>query len=148
MSGKLQEADLAQEVAALRDRVRELRAALETVLAYAMKLSGPTVPPNGHEHDLKEVPVEPWKHLVWRKHPWRKQLSLKGRKITARQFVGAARAHEWDEQEAAKQFDLPVEAAREAFAYAADNAELLEAEVLYERMLVERKGEKDVPPVS
>src|SRR5437763_3461997 len=31
-----------------------------------------------------ESPVVPWRHLVARHHPWRKQLYLKGRNMTVR----------------------------------------------------------------
>src|SRR5207248_2632758 len=36
----------------------------------------------------KESPVEPWKHLVRRVHPWRKQLYVRGRNATVGQIHG------------------------------------------------------------
>ena len=38
------------------------------------------------------APDEQYEHLEWRPHHWRKQLSLKGRKMTVGQFVYAMRA--------------------------------------------------------
>jgi uncharacterized protein (DUF433 family) len=78
--------------------------------------------------DPRESRVEPWKYLVRRQHPWRKQLYVKGRNMTARQLVGAMKANEFDEATAADDYDLPIEAIREALAYVEQNKELLEAE--------------------
>ncbi|HEV8060128.1 MAG TPA: hypothetical protein VGP68_09655 [Gemmataceae bacterium] len=64
----------------------------------------------------RESAVETWQYLVRRQHPWRKQLYLKGRNMTARQFVGSMRANQLDEAAAAADFRLPVEAVREALA--------------------------------
>src|SRR3974390_2580274 len=40
------------------------------------------------EEAPRELPVEPWKHLVARRHPWRRQLFIKGRNMTVRQLIG------------------------------------------------------------
>lgn len=88
----------------------------------------------------KESPVAPWRHLVARRHPWRRQLYLKGRNLTVRQLLGSLRANGLTEEQAAANHDLPVEAVREAVAYAADNAELLELEAAFERYLLARGG--------
>ena len=87
-----------------------------------------------------EFPVEPWQHLVRRQHPWRKQLYVKGRNLTARQLVGAMKANQMDEQQAAADHDLPVEAIREARAYVENNRQLLERESEIERLMLERGG--------
>ena len=34
-----------------------------------------------------ETPVAPWRYLVLRRHPWRRQLSVQGRNMTARHLV-------------------------------------------------------------
>jgi hypothetical protein len=75
---------------------------------------------------LREAAVEPWRHLVRRRHPWRKQLYVKGRNLTARQLVGAMKANHFDEEKAAADYHLPVEAVREAMAYVEENKNLLE----------------------
>jgi uncharacterized protein (DUF433 family) len=87
-----------------------------------------------------ELPVPGWHHLVVRKHPWRRQLFLAGRNLTARQLVNTVRVNHWSEDEAAKNLDLPVEAVREALRYASENAKLLAAEAEYERLSLARRG--------
>ena len=99
--------------------------------------------------DTKESHVEPWKHLVRRQHPWRKQLYVKGRNMTARQLVGGIMANEFDEATAADDYDLPIEAIREAQAYVQQNKELLESETEIERQMSKREGIARGPqPVS
>ena len=51
--------------------------------------------------EMREVAVEPWQYLVRRQHPWRKQLYVKGRNMTARQLVGSMKANQFDEEAAA-----------------------------------------------
>jgi uncharacterized protein (DUF433 family) len=92
-----------------------------------------------------ETPVEPYKYLVARKHPWRKQLFIKGRNMTVRQLVWSARVNKLTEEQAAVNYDLPVEAIREAFAYAEANRELLDLEGSYERYLLSRGGKRRGP---
>jgi uncharacterized protein (DUF433 family) len=87
-----------------------------------------------------ESGVAPWKYLVQRAHPWRKQLYLRGRNLTARQLVGAIRANELDEQTAAANYQLSVEAVREAMAYVESHQALLEAESEIERLMLKREG--------
>jgi hypothetical protein len=96
-----------------------------------------------------ERAIEPWKYLVRRAHPWRKQLYLKGRNLTARQLVGGIRANQFDEPTAATNYRLPVEAVREALAYVAQNAKLLEEEAEIELLMLKREGVTGGPrPVS
>jgi uncharacterized protein (DUF433 family) len=87
-----------------------------------------------------ELPVPGWKHLVMRKHPWRRQLFLAGRNLTVRQLVNTAKVNDRSEDEAAQNLDLPVEAIREAFRYANENAKLLAAEAEYEGLWLARRG--------
>jgi uncharacterized protein (DUF433 family) len=87
---------------------------------------------------MRESPVEPWTHLVRRHHPWRKQLYLQGRNLTARQLVGSMTANELAEDKAAANYQLPVEAIREAVAYVERNKELLETESEIERLMLKR----------
>ena len=88
----------------------------------------------------KETPVEPWKHLVARKHPWRKQLFIKGRKMTVRQLVGGIKANKLTEEQAADSYDLPVEAIREALAYFEANPEVIALDAAYEQYLRKLHG--------
>src|SRR5438105_15703766 len=67
--------------------------------------------------EMREVVVKPWQYLVRRQHPWRTQLYVKGRNMTARQLVGSMKANHLDEVAAAVDNHVPVEAVREALAY-------------------------------
>jgi uncharacterized protein (DUF433 family) len=89
---------------------------------------------------LHEAVVQPWQYLVRRPHPWRQQLYLKGRNLTARQLVGAMQANRLDEEAAAADYRLSVEAVREALAYVERNRELLETETEIERLMLKRGG--------
>ena len=88
--------------------------------------------------EMREAAVEPWQYLVRRQHPWRKQLYVKGRNMTARQLVGSMKANQLDEQAAAADNRVPVEAVREALAYVESNRELLETEAEIERLMLKR----------
>ena len=90
--------------------------------------------------EMREAAVEPWQYLVRRQHPWRKQLYVKGRNMTARQLVGSMKANQLDEEAAAADNHVPVEAVREALAYVERNRELLETEAEIERLMLKRGG--------
>jgi hypothetical protein len=90
--------------------------------------------------EMREVAVEPWQYLVRRQHPWRKQLYVKGRNMTARQLVGSMKANQLDEEAAAADHRVPVEAVREAVAYFESNRDLLETEAEIERLMLKREG--------
>lgn len=90
--------------------------------------------------DMREAAVHPWQYLVRRQHPWRKQLYIKGRNMTARQLVGSMKANQLNEEAAAADYRLPVEAVREALAYVEKNRELLETEAEIERLMLKRGG--------
>src|SRR5437016_1804260 len=92
-----------------------------------------------------ETAVEPWQFLVRRQHPWRKQLYLKGRNLTARQLVGSIKANQLDDEKAAANHHLPIEAIREALAYVEKNGRLLEAEAEIERLMHEREAHVSQP---
>jgi uncharacterized protein (DUF433 family) len=99
--------------------------------------------------DVRETPVEPWQYLVRRQHPWRKQLSVKGRNMTARQLVGSMKANHLDEAAVAADHRVPIEAVREALAYVEANRELLETEAEIERLMLKREEVARGPqPVS
>ncbi|GEM_PF-3586901 len=107
------------------------------------------MPRNERRRKSRETAIEPWRFLVCRQHPWRKQLYLKGRNLTARQLVGAIKANQLDDEKAAANYHLPIEAIREALAYVEKNRELLETEAEIERLMRKREGVVRVPqPVS
>jgi uncharacterized protein (DUF433 family) len=95
----------------------------------------------------KEQEVPPWRHLVRRPHPWRSQLSLRGRNMTVRQLLGTMTANKWKPETAAENLDLPVEAIREAQLYAQKNRELLALETAYENYLLDQKEASRGSPV-
>ena len=95
--------------------------------------------PSSQEAPL-ETPVAPWKHLVIRRHPWRKQFYLKGRNMTVRVLVGTMKANRFTEEETAKDLHLPVEAVHEALAYFEANPEVIDLDAAYERYLRKLHG--------
>lgn len=109
------------------------------------------VPPSNEEprKQVRETPVEPWNYLVRREHPWRNQLYIRGRNMTARQLVGGMKANQLDEAKAATNYQLSAEAVREALAYVEQNKDLLETEAEIERLMLQRGGVAGGPePVS
>lgn len=56
-------------------------------------------------------------HLVARRHPWRKQLSIKGPNMTVGQLVATMRANQLCPEQASLDLELPLEAIREALVY-------------------------------
>jgi hypothetical protein len=99
--------------------------------------------------EMREVSVEPWQYLVRRHHPWRKQLYVKGRNMTARQLVGSMKANQLDEVAAAADNRVSVETVHEALAYVESNRELLETEAEIERLMLKRGGVARGPqPIS
>jgi len=103
----------------------------------------------GDETSETEIPVDSYLHLVQRPHSWRQQLFIKGRNLSVRQLVGTALANRMNEEEAAEDLSLPIEAIREAFAYFDQNKELLELESAFERYIVSQWSKTRGPqPVS
>lgn len=96
----------------------------------------------------RETPVEPWKYLVVRRHPWRKQLCIKGRNMTVRHVVGAVKANRFSAEQAAEDLDLPVEAIREALQYFDENPEVIALDQATELYLLSREGGKGRGPES
>ena len=87
-----------------------------------------------------ETPAAPWKYLAIRRHPWRKQLFVKGRKMTVRVLVGSIKANKLTDEQAAANYDLPVEAIREALAYFEANPEVIALDAAYEQYLRKLHG--------
>ena len=90
--------------------------------------------------EARETPVAPWRFLVRRTHPWRKQLFVKGRNLTARQLVGSIKANQFNDEKAAANFHLPIDAIREALAYVEKNSAFLQTEAEIERLMHQREG--------
>lgn len=79
-----------------------------------------------------------WRWLVERPHPWRRQLWVKGRKLLASAVWLDALTNGMGPREAAENWDLPLEACEEIFAYCETNKALIEAEANEERQRLKR----------
>lgn len=66
--------------------------------------------------------------LVERRHPWRRQPWIKGRRLVAGDLARTVEIEGWTPEEAARQYDLPVDAVLEAQRYLADHRALVLAE--------------------
>lgn len=93
------------------------------------------------EDQLQSVQeAQRWKHLIARPHPWRRQLSLRERRITVGQLVSTVRANQLTAEQAALDLELPLEAIQEALAYYEQNKELIQREAAEERQRLAAKG--------
>jgi uncharacterized protein (DUF433 family) len=86
-----------------------------------------------------------WRYLVRRVHPWRRQLSIKGRNTTVGQFVSAVRANRLTPEAASDNLGLPLEAVREALTYFDENRDLIELEASEERRRLAQRGHRLEP---
>ena len=78
-----------------------------------------------------------YRWLVAVPHSWRRQLSLKGRRITVGQLVDSLEANNWTPEMAAVEFDISVDAVREALHYYERNHDSIAAEASEERRRTE-----------
>lgn len=86
-----------------------------------------------------------WKFLVRRPHPWRRQLSIKGRNQTVGQLISTLRANQLSSEQASDDLGLPVEAIQEALTYYQENQSLIELEAAEERRYLVERGHKLEP---
>jgi uncharacterized protein (DUF433 family) len=77
---------------------------------------------------IQEQLATDWQWLIARPHPWRRQLWLKGRRITAGDLARTIEIEGWTPEHARDEFDLPLDAVLEAQRYAASNRDLILAE--------------------
>ena len=87
-----------------------------------------------------EQTAPPWKYLVARPHPWRRQLSIKGRNMTVGQLTMTMRANRLSPEQASAEFDLPLEAIQEVVRYEQEQRSLLELEANEERRRLKERG--------
>lgn len=78
-----------------------------------------------------------YRFLVAVPHKWRRQLSVKGRRMTAGQLVRNMDAEQWSVHDAAREFDLDPLAVAEAVDYVSRNRALIDAEAVEERRQAE-----------
>ncbi len=82
-------------------------------------------------------PEARYRFLVRVPHEWRKQLSIKGRRITAGQLVNSMEANGWTAEATAEEFDLDALAVAEALDYVSRNRRLIDAEAAEARRRTE-----------
>lgn len=78
--------------------------------------------------ELEGAPQPTWKYLVSRPHPWRRQLHVKGRCLLASTVWQDIIENELNSEEAAENFDLPLDAIDEIIRYCEANKELIKME--------------------
>jgi uncharacterized protein (DUF433 family) len=100
-------------------------------LGHVVELSNPSIA-------MAATPV--YDHLIALPHPWRRQLSLKGRNMTVGQLMSAIRAEKMSVEEAAEDFELPLAQVQEAIAYYEDHRDLVDTELRQEKHLLEARG--------
>ena len=81
-----------------------------------------------------------WQFLVYRPHPWRKQLSIKGRKLYAATLWRDLLANQMTPEQAADNWDLPLAAVHEAVSYCEMHQDLLALEAEEERYRLQSGG--------
>ncbi len=79
-------------------------------------------------------------------HPWRRQLALRGRNIRVGQLVASMRANKLTPEEAADDYNLPLEQVEEALAYYAENSDFIDNELREDRRRSEARGYVVEPP--
>jgi hypothetical protein len=90
--------------------------------------------------ELEARAVGTWHWLLERPHPWRRQLWVKGRKLLASAVWLDALTNGMGPREAAENWDLPLPACEEIFAYCEANKALIEAEASEERQRLHREN--------
>jgi len=88
----------------------------------------------------EDRPEPPWQFLIYRPHPWRRQLSIKGRNLTVGQLVSTVRANQLTPEQASANLDLPAKAIEEALLYYDQNLGLIQLEAAEERRRLTEKG--------
>ncbi|MDJ0635775.1 MAG: hypothetical protein QNJ34_21485 [Xenococcaceae cyanobacterium MO_188.B29] len=81
-----------------------------------------------------------WQYLESRPESWRKQLYLKGRKLTAHTVWSDMIVNSMTPAEVADSKDLPLSAVNEAIEYCENNQQLLQQEAEAERFCLEERG--------
>ncbi|MCA9802666.1 MAG: hypothetical protein KC777_11915, partial [Cyanobacteria bacterium HKST-UBA02] len=84
--------------------------------------------------------LQTWRFLIRQAHPWKEQLFVKGRKLPAASVWSGMMVNELSPQEAAENWDLPIEAIDEIVAYCEQNRGLLEMEAAEEKRRLAEKG--------
>ncbi len=84
--------------------------------------------------------ISTWKYLVDITHPWKRQLYVKGRKLPASTVWIGMLVNKLTREQAADNWDIPIEVIDEIILYCENNKELLEREAAEEKRRLEEKG--------
>ena len=87
-----------------------------------------------------QVEVDDWQYLAKWNHPWRKQLYVKEQKLLASTIWQDMIANEMSVEEAADNWDLPLDAIDEVIRYCESHQVLLKLEADEERSRLVEKG--------
>lgn len=90
----------------------------------------------------------PWKYLVQIPHAWKKQLYVKGRKLSAAAVWTGINVNKLSKEEAAFNWDLPLGAIDEIVQYCETHKELLQMEAEEEGRRLKLKGIKIEPELA
>ena len=109
--------------------------------------------PNGKETRLLLPDIEyaqgpAWIYLAPRPHSWKRQLYVKGRRLTAANVWYDMLANEMTPEEAAENWDLPLQAIEEIVRYCEANRDLIAMEADEERRFLHEKGVSLVPEID
>ena len=86
------------------------------------------------------VEIADWQYLEKRSHPWRRQLYIKGRKLLASTIWQDILSNQMSNEEAADNWDLPLDAIYEVIRYCESHQELLKLEADEEQYCLTTKG--------
>jgi hypothetical protein len=84
--------------------------------------------------------LQKWTYLVDQAHQWKRQLFVKGRKLPAAAVWTGILVNKLSREQAAQNWDLPLEAIDEIMVYCEENRALLEMEAAEEMRRLEQKG--------
>lgn len=94
-----------------------------------------------------EAASHSWTYLTQRPHAWKRQLFVKGRKLTAANVWFDMQANGMTIEEAADNWSLPISAVEEIVRYCEANRDLIGMEADEERCILLRSGVTLVPRV-
>ena len=95
-----------------------------------------------------QVEIDDWQYLAKRNHAWRKQLYVKGQKLLASTIWQDMTANEMSVEDAADNWNLPLDAIDEVVRYCESHQDLLKLEVDEERYHLVEKGVSFDPKVA
>lgn len=92
-----------------------------------------------------EAPAPEWKYLAPRPESWKRQLFVKGRRLTAANVWFDMYANKQTPQEAAENWNLPLEAIEEIIRYCEANEDVIGREADQEGRTIAKYAGKNVP---